>query len=215
MTQSALEIGERALRRLGVAIVPMADRPALNTMVPTPTIAIQALVELGVIASDEAPSTADGNLALDKLRYIQDSLASQALVWWSNTAGIPQALAEEYIRMTAISLASSFGKPGDLQAYAAMEARVKQMALIMSAPDLATQAVLDVHAEMDVLGFVRWSTQDIPDAIAQAYEAKAAVALAPLFGKPADPRADLEATRQFARYAALPSSDAPTPVDYF
>lgn len=215
MTQRADEIGERVLRRLGVAIIPLADRPTLTTMVPTTTIAIGALIELGVIASDEAPSTTDGNLALDKLRYIQESLASQALVWWSTLAGVPQALAEEYMRMTAISLASSFGKAGDLQTYAAMEARVKQMALILSAPDLATQAVLDVHAEMDVLGYVRWSSQDIPDAIAQAYVVKAATILAPAFGKPADAAAELMATRQFARYAALPSSDAQTPVEYF
>lgn len=214
MTISADEIGERALRRLGVALVPLADRPALTTMVTPATIATGALIELGVIASDETPTATDQALALEKVTRVQDSLAAQALVWWSN-AGIPQALAEEYTKMSAAMMATSFGKAGDLTAFQAMESRVRQVALVLSAPDHATAAALGVHNEMETLGLVRWSSQDIPDAIAGAYETKTTFSLAPLFGKPADARADLDATRDFARYAALPSSNAPTPVDYY
>lgn len=214
MTISADEIGERALRQLGVAIIPLADRPALTTMVAPAAVATGVLIELGVIASDETPSATDQALALEKVVRVQDSLASQALVWWSND-GIPQAIAEEVTKMAAAMTATAFGKKGDLAAYTALEARVRQMALILSSPDHATAAVLDVHNEMDAAGLVRWSSQDIPHAISGAYEDKAAFALAPLFGKAGDVRAAAEATRRFARYSALPSSDTPTPVDYF
>ena len=54
MTVPVATIAEQALRRLGVAIVPVADRQMLNDMVPPATIAEAALRQLGVEVVPEA-----------------------------------------------------------------------------------------------------------------------------------------------------------------
>ena len=59
-------LGEQALRRLGIAVVPVALRPGTATIVALPDIATRALVALGVIASDETPSATDQALAVAK-----------------------------------------------------------------------------------------------------------------------------------------------------
>src|SRR5580765_6166114 len=112
MTATVATLGERALRRLGVAIVPVADRPALSVGIPAASLATGALVELGVIAADEAPAPADAALALSKVASVHDALVAQAVVPWALDA-VPQSCSEEYIKLTANVMASSFGKPGD------------------------------------------------------------------------------------------------------
>ena len=67
MTVSVATIAERALRRLGVAIVPVADRPALNTRVAPEDIANGALIELGVIAVDKVPATQASVIPFDTI----------------------------------------------------------------------------------------------------------------------------------------------------
>ncbi|HXI78044.1 MAG TPA: hypothetical protein VNH21_12960, partial [Steroidobacteraceae bacterium] len=66
MAVSIATLGERALRRLGVAIIPAADRPALAAPVALAAIATNALLWLAIIAADETPSPADAALALAK-----------------------------------------------------------------------------------------------------------------------------------------------------
>ncbi len=215
MIATIAELGERALRRLGVAIVPVADRPALTVQVPRADIATAALVELGVIASDETPAATDQALALAKLASVQASLAAQALVWWQDDA-VPQAVAEEYTKLTANVMASAFGKAaGDIQMHAALEARVRKVALVLSAPDLATDAVLGVHQDLTARGLARWSVFDIPEAAADAMTVLAANVLAPQFGQKADPRDDAAAMRSLAQYIALPTSGETVHALYF
>lgn len=186
----------------------------LTVMVPPATIATAALVELGVIASDETPSSADQALALQKVQTVQDSLASQALVWW-DASGVPSALVEEYTKLAANAMASSFGKAGDLNLYAALEGRVRRMAVILSANDHATAAVQSVHDDLLARGLARWSTFDIPAALDDVYIYLAANQLAPLFDKPVNPRDDQIAEQSLARYIALPSSGERVHVEYF
>jgi hypothetical protein len=214
MTVSIDQLAEQTLRRLGVAIIPAADRPPLSVSIPSATIATNALVELGVIAADETPAAADQALALAKVSQVQDSLVSQAIVSWAST-GVPQAVAEEYTKMTAIMLASSFGKQADMGAYQTMEGRVRNYALVLTAQVQAVDAVMSIHQMMDAMGLVRWSVFDVPDGIGGAYVQRAAASLAPYFGKQPDAREDVDGLRQFARFTALPSSGAPTPVSYF
>ncbi len=214
MTATIAELGERALRRLGVAVVPFADRPALTVQVPRADIATAALVELGVIASDETPSATDQALALAKLASVQASLAAQALVWWPDDA-VPQAVAEEYIKATALVLSSSFGKAADPNQWPALEARIRKVSLILSAPDLATDAVLGVHQDLTARGLARWSSFDIPDPAADCMVVLAANVLAPQFGQKADPRDDAAAMRSLAQYIALPTSGERVTAEYF
>jgi hypothetical protein len=208
------DLGERALRRIGVAVVPVADRPPLNAMVSPASVATAALVELGVIASDETPTASDQALALAKVQAVQDSLTARALTWWDNT-GIPSAVAEEYTKMAATLAATSFGKAGDIQIYAALEARVRQVALVLSAPDLATAAVQAVHDDLAARGRVRWSIQDIPPAAVDPYVALAAAALAPRFEQQFPPDAVVAATRSLAQIIALPTSGERVQTEYF
>jgi len=316
MTVTVSQLGERALRRLGVSVVPVADRPLLNTsvspsdiannalvelgiiatdevplsqatVVATATIATTALQKLGVIAADETPIAADQtlaqttvqavhsslvaqgicdwtssaitdavseeyagltafhlasafgkpadpaviallegriatvarvirakNLALAKVTEVQASLASQASVSWPNT-GIPMAVAEEYTRLVAMSLASSFGKQVDPQMLPIMEARVRRMAQVLAAPESAENAVMAVHDNLVARGVARWTSQDIPGPAEMPYEQLAANRLAPLFDKQINPAEEMLANRALAQIVALEPSGRPVRVDYF
>jgi hypothetical protein len=177
-------------------------------------IANNALVELGVIASDEIPSPADQALAETKVAQVQSSLIGQAIVPWAGTA-IPQAVAEEYVRLTALSLASSFGKSADPQMLPALEQRVRRISMILEAPARAQQAVQDVHDILTARGLTRWSVFDVPPAAGLPYELLAANRLAPLYDKDVAPDAEQLATRTLAQIIALPSSGERIRAEYF
>jgi hypothetical protein len=214
MTVTVATLGERALRRLGVAIVPVADRPALSVVVPAATLATGALVELGVIAADEAPAPADQALALAKVSAVHDALVAQAVVPWA-LEDVPQAVSEEYIKLAANIMASSFGKPGDPAIHAALEVRVRRVALVMGAPELATEAVMAVHRDLTARGLARWSVFDIPGAVEAPYVMLAANDLAPQFAQQANPRDDVAAMRSIAQYIALPTSGEHVHGEFF
>jgi len=316
MTVTIDTLGERALRRLGVSVVPVADRPALNTrvapgdiatgalielgviatgqvplsqaaLVTSDSIATNALVKLGVIASDETPATTDMTLAqtavtavhnslvgqglvdwtsaaittavseeyagltaahlassfgkasdpamvplleariatvarvkraqalaLSKLAQVQAALISQANVTWDNN-GIPTAVAEEYTRLTAMALASSFGKEVDPKMLPIWEARVRRMAQIMAAPESAENAVQAVHDDLVARGLARWTVFDVPVAAEMPYEMLAANRLAPLFDKQADPNDEMMARRSLLQIIALGTTYEPVRTAYF
>jgi hypothetical protein len=114
-----------------------------------------------------------------------------------------------------MSLASAFGKAVDPQLLPMFEARVRRMALVLSANDHATRAVQAVHDDLSARGKVRWSVFDIPEAAELPYELLAANRLAPLFDKPLDPNADAMAMRALAQYIALPTSGEAVVGTYF
>jgi len=207
-------LGERALRRLGVAIVPVADRPPLAATIPAATIATNALVELGVIASDETPALTDQALALAKVNAVHDSLVAQANVRWTIDA-VPQAVSEEYSKLAAVVMASSFGKAADPQMIPQLEERIRKVAMVMQAPDEATQAVMSVHTGLAALGQVRWTVWDIPSAAEAPYTILAAALLAPTFGGQADPREVMAANAVLAKLIALDSSGERIHAEYY
>jgi len=211
---SAATLGERALRRLGVAVVPVANRPALTVVIPVATIATRALTALAVIASDETPSTLDQALAVTKVNAVHDGLVAQGSVSWASTA-IPQAVSEEYVLLTALHLAQSFGKAGDPASQPVLEARIRKVATILLAPRVAEQAAFSVHRDLASRGLVRWSVFDLPPAAENPYVMLAAYQLAPLFGEKPD-RADvIEAERSIYRMIALPSSGERVRAEFF
>jgi hypothetical protein len=214
MTVSVATIGEQALRRLGVAVVSVADRPPAGAIVAAATMATNALVELGVIASDETPSATDQSLVLAKLAAVHDSLSANANVRWTVNA-VPLAVSEEYTRLTALQAASAFGKQVDPAMLAMLEGRVRKVAMIMQAPDDATAAVMSVHQDLTARGLARWSVFDIPDAVTDPYTVMAADALAPLFGMDTDAKDTQDAIIAIYRYIALPTSGERTVAEYF
>jgi hypothetical protein len=214
MTVSISTIGQQALRRLGVRVVPLDDSPTITEMIPAATIATAALVELGVIAADETPSPSDQALMVDKVMSVHASLDAQGVVWWTSDA-MPRAFAEEYTKLAAGYAASSFGKAVDPQVIAMLEGRVRKGAMVLSADDNANQAVQAVHDDLVMRGCARWTTFDIPDAVGDAYAVLAADRLAPLFTMDTDPKDTAAAMVAIYRYIALPSSGEPVQAAYF
>jgi len=183
-------------------------------MVPVATIATMALVELGVIASDETPIPSDQALAVDKVASVHAALDAQGVIWWDATA-VPRAFTEEFVKLTAAQASSSFGKAGDPALVALLEARVRKGAMVLSADDNAVQAVMGVHQDLVMRGIARWSSQDIPDALGTPYVTLTADALAPLFERKTDPKDAHDAMISIYRYAALPTSGERVVVEYF
>lgn len=214
MTVSVSELAERALRRLNVRVVPLDDSPTLTEMVPAATIATGALIELGVIASDETPSATDQALLVDKVASVHAALDAQATVWWTGSA-VPRAFAEEYTKLAAAAAASSFGKAADPAIVLMLEGRVRKGAAVLASHDIAVEAVMAVHTGLVASGRARWTSQDIPDYAALAYELMAAAAMAPKFGQEANATELMLAARQMAIVTALPSSGERVMVEYF
>lgn len=208
------DLGERALRRLGIVVVPAANRPSITATVPVATIATTALQELGVVAADETPSVADQALAESKVHIVHASLTANTVINWSEAA-IPQSVAEEYTKLTASMMASTFGKPADPQIVALLEGRVRRVASLIYAPEMASNAIMDVHRGLVATGQADWSSQDVPDAACEPYVVLACVALAPQFGVQFDARLAVVATQQLRRIVALPSANIPVMAEYF
>jgi hypothetical protein len=214
MTVPVSTIAERALRRLNVAVVPLDDRPTLTELLPAATIATMALVELGVIASDETPIPSDQALALDKVASVHAALDAQGIVWWTGAA-IPRAFVEEYTKLTAAHASSSFGKASDPAALALLEGRIRRGAMVIASHDIAVEAVMAVHTDLVGRGIARWSSQDIPEAVGNSYVVLAADALAPLFERKTDPKDAALAMVAIFRYVALPTSGERVVSEYF
>jgi hypothetical protein len=214
MTTSIGTIAQKALRRLGVRVVPVDDSPTLTEMVPVATIATAALVELGVIASDETPLPSDQALMLDKVASVHAALDAQGVVWWAS-GSVPRAFTEEYTKLTAAMAGSSFGKAIDPAMVAMLEARVRKGAMVLSADTNAQQAVQAVHDDLVMRGIARWTSLDIPDPLSDPYATLAADRLAPLFGGDTDPRDTQAAMIAIYRYVALPSSGETVSTTYF
>lgn len=211
---SVAQLGERALRRLGVVVVPAADRPTITATVNVATLGTTALQELGVVAADEAASAADQALAESKVRIVHASLAANTMISWSDAA-IPQSVAEEYAKLTASMMASTFGKAADPQIVALLEARVRRVAANLYAPEMARNAIMDVHRGLVATGFADWSSQDLPPAAEEPYVVLACIALAPQFGVQFDARLGVVAQQQLRRIVALPTSGIPVMAEYF
>lgn len=217
MSATVADLGARVLRRLGIAAVAASDRPAPAAAIGVDEIAKRALILLGVSASDEDPATKyplDFAYARDKATALHESLVGQGLASWPASA-IPLAVSEEMVRLTAMHLAPAFGKAADPAQLDAIEARIRRVSLLLTAPALAEQAVMDVHSNLDARGKARWSCQDIPDYAKNPYVLLAANLVAPQFGLKADPAAEVTAMRALAQVIALPSAGAPIRAEYF
>ena len=195
-------------------IVPLDDSPTLTEMVSFDIIATAALVELGVIASDEVPIPTDQALMLDKVASVHASLDAQGVVWWV-AGSVPRAFVEDYTKLTAAQAASSFGKAVDPAIVAMLEGRIRKGAMVLSSDTQAQQAVQAVHDDLVMRGIARWSSLDIPNALADPYATLAADALAPLFGGDTDPNDTRDAMVSIYRYVALPTSGETVATAYF
>jgi hypothetical protein len=154
-------------------------------------------------------------LALDKVASVHAALDAMAVVWWDGTA-VPRAFVEEYTKLTAAQAASSFGKAADPATVALLEGRVKRGAMGIASHDIAVEGVMAVHTELVGKGIARWTSTDIPEMAAPAYEMLAAYNLAPKFPPAEQKPADVvQAMRTLFTITALPTSGERVVAEYF
>lgn len=218
MTATVAALAARVVRRLGLAAVDAAERPAITETVPVDALAARALQWIGAVAADEAPQPADLTLARDKLRALNEAQVAAGNASWPADA-IPLAVAEEMVMLAAMHLGPAFGKAADPQGLPAIEARIRRAAAVARAQAAAEQAVLDVHAWLDASGRARWTVWDIPDFAEGPYVVLAANLLAPqygpAFGAMVDELGEARALRQLAQVVALPTSGEAMRPEYF
>jgi hypothetical protein len=164
------QLGARALRKLGVAIVADAARPGEGATMTSAQVAAGVLLNLGLPVAEAARP---GSLGI----VSQTDLAGRAL----RAVGIdPSAL--------GLGTPSGITFAGPALATAAL----LKLAVIASdeTPPANDQAealarVSDVHDMLNGLDYVTWALAAVPAAVAEMYIVMTANLLAPQFGKPA------------------------------
>ncbi|MGD0108363.1 MAG: hypothetical protein ABSC06_30640 [Rhodopila sp.] len=171
MTATVAQLGARALRKLGVAIVADASRAAADSVTTAAAIAARVLLELGIPVAESARPAAAAIVA-------QPDLASRALrAVGVNPAAIGTGTATG-ITYTATALATA-----SLLKLAVISAEETPSALDQAE---AVARVSDVHDILVGADYVTWSVAAIPAAVAEFYIVMASNLLAPEFGKPAN-----------------------------
>ena len=179
-----VEIVAQALDELGVL---NSDLTPGTGVITSAAIATTALIELGVIAADETPSTSDQALVLSKVDTVHESLFGRGIAKWAVTA-IPNAVAEEYVKLVALESASSFGKTVDPSLIALLEGRIREVAIVMTGDiEFMTGQLLVVHESLVTKGIAQWNKDTIPAAFYSEYVKLMVAASSATFGKQTDP----------------------------
>jgi hypothetical protein len=174
LTATVAQLGARALRKLGIAIVADASRPASGAVMTAADVAARVLLDLGLpVAETDRPPPA-GIIA-------QAEIASRAL----RAVGINPA---------PIGLGTATGTT--FAAAALATAALLKLTVIASdeTPSATDQAealarVNDVHDILAGADYVTWTAATVPAAVAEFYIIMAANLLGPQFGKPASAEA--------------------------
>jgi hypothetical protein len=164
-----------------------SDGTPTTETVPQATIATAALVELGVVASDETPIPSDQALTFDKVASVHGSLVAQGIATWTLST-IPRAFTEEYVKLAAAMAGSSFGKAIDPAIVALLEGRIRAGATVLNADmPFMLDKVSSVHAALDAQGVVWWSGDAVPRAFVMEYTKLTVANAGVSLGKQIDP----------------------------
>lgn len=186
-TVSALTIAKSAQEELAILNNIIVNTLDPGPIVPAANIINNALIELGVIAPDEIASSYDATQATVALQSVHHSLSVHGIALWGINS-IPTAYAEDYTKLTAAMLASSFGKAVDTQAVAFLESRVRTGAIAQTANQTwMMERVNAVHHSLEAQGLASWGVNAIPLAFRQEYTQLTVAMASATFGKPADP----------------------------
>lgn len=184
-TVTVTELAARALQGLDIPVPPSAWQVQGN-IVSVPNIATDALMRLGVIASDEAPSGTDQAQAEVASFAVHENLVQRGLTSWGSST-IPRAVAQDYALLTALQLATTFGKQGDPAQRPVIEGRIGWVGLLLRAQSLAEARMNAIHAGLVAAGLMAYPATAIPASVAEPYVALLMIDLAPVFGKQSDP----------------------------
>jgi hypothetical protein len=187
MTATVAQLGARALRKLGVAIVANASRPAAGATVTAATVAARVLLELGVpVPEGDRPAAPGAALGVFVLGV--DALNEQPIVAQSEIAA--RALRAVGINPAPIGVGTATGITYNADQLAV--AVLIKLTVIASdeTPSAAdrTEATARVYAAHDILAgadYVTWTVNTVPADVADFYIIMAAQLTAPQFGKPA------------------------------
>lgn len=176
------EIASRALRAVGINPLPVGSGTGSGITYGAAAIATEALLKLGIIASDETPSTTDQAEAVARVSGVHDILLGSDYVTWA-LSNIPASVAEFYIIMTANLLAPQFGKPASMEAFNAAQAGIRMQALSGAyGQTLAAAKVQEVHETLNDSGLLSFPITAIPLGQAESYVRMTAALLAPVMG---------------------------------
>lgn len=231
MVATVAELAARALRKVGLAPVAVADRPSTGSVVTVAAIAaralrllganpiaqasmggltgdhtlselaLRALQRLNTYGANETPPTADTDYAGAIATSVQEELVAINVATWAFDE-VPEWAAEYYVTMIAHYLAPGFGRPADPQGYAAARDAMVRVSLGGSrAQTLAEDEVNAAHQALNSLGLVPWATTAIPAAASSHYAVMAAAKLAPAFGKAGDDKAYGDAVALVRQFA--------------
>ena len=164
MTVSIGTLAQQALRLLGVRVVPLDDSPTLTETVPASAIADGALMELGVIASDETPSAIRSGVRAGSgggRACIARCAGRRVVDQRCRADGLRRGIYQADCGDVGVELRQGV----DPAVVALLEGRVRKGAMVLSADDNAQQAVEAVHDDLVMRGIARWTVFDIPDAV--------------------------------------------------
>lgn len=169
MSVTVAQLGARALRKLGIAIVADASRPGEAAVVSSADIAARVLVEFGIPVAEGARPASAGVVS-------QADIASRAL----RAVGVNPA--------SAVTLGS-----GTTKTTAQLGTAVLLKLAVIAADETpaaldqaeAEARVIAVHDILSALDYVTWAASAIPTGVAEYYVVAASNLLAPEFGKPA------------------------------
>lgn len=205
-------LGQRVLRRLGLSLVPGAERDTLGAVVTLSEVARQALQvvgvnqapttanvgsvaqndlalrvlrRLGVVASDELPTADDLAVATDKVRDANQMASAMGVGSWTLDA-IPEYAAEQIELMAANLAAATYGRSGDPALNATLLAEMRAMALGGTrGQQIAERKAAQAFAMVVSAGVADWASDMTPGYMAPALVQLTANLLAPVYGKEA------------------------------
>lgn len=204
MAATVAQLGARALRKLGIAIVADASRPAAATPVTAAAVAARVLLELGIPVSEaERPIVLGSTLGFFVLGI--DRLNEQPIVSQAELAS--RALRAVGVNPAPIGIGTATGviyTSGQLATSVLLKLSIIAADETPSALDQA-EALARVKATHDILAgtdSITWTVDAVPANVADFYIIMAAQLTAPQFGKPASMEA-FNAAQAMVRQQAL------------
>lgn len=169
MPQTVAQLGARALRKLGVAIVANAVRPAAVAAVTSDDVTARVLRELGILVPDADRPTAQP--AVTKTEVAIRALRSVGV----NPAGSGGA------PIDAVTVSAA----ADIAILVLRKLEVIASDETASTNDLnsAVVKVNAVHAHLAAMDLVTWTVDQVPQRAVEFYVIMASALLAPEFGK--------------------------------
>lgn len=218
MTATVAQLAARALKKVGLSPVAVADRPTAASTVSLALIAARALRMVGAnpVAEADAASnsgtvtvTALGNRVLQRLGFNPVAVASKPSAGTNQSVTLIADRALRLLGANPIAEASAASNSGTVTVANIATRALRRLAVVDAeeTPATADQTLAEtdvtaVHEQLAAINYVTWASSAIPTYAAEWYVIMAADRLKPAFGM--TPSADeYMAAREACRLAAM------------